>query len=563
MSQAVQVFGTRKRPDDTLPDATPGSIARPSGRRAAPGLARSAAIVGAAFVLSRILGLARETILASQFGTEPEIQAYVSAFRIPDLLFLVVMAGAFGAAFIPVFGAYLSEGDDDKAWRLASAVMTWCAIAIVVLSVLCFVFARPLMWIVSPGFDRETEDIAVDLMRILLLSPVFLGLGIAAKGILEAQHQFTLPALAPLVYNGATIVGALFFVDRWGIHAVAWAVIIGAAGHFLVQVPGLIRAGIRYTPSLDRTVEGLSEVWRLFSVRVIGLAAFQINWVAVTAFASHGDSAHVAGLNYAWQLLMLPHGVLALSVSTVIFPTLAGLFAQGKRSEFLAMFESAMRPLLFLMVPASVGLLLAGVPIIRLLLQRGEFDAQDTAMVHGALVWFAIGLVGYGFTEVLTRLFYAMKDTRTPVVTTVLTIVLNLFLCAFFVGRLEQAGLALALSLTTGAEAVIMILFLRKRVGKIVSDDFFPWFAKVLAAGLGMGVVILVSEPWLERILDTYRMSNPLLWLGVAYAFGLYALSFFVFAWIFRIPQLGQVTGRFASRLPGPLRRIARSLDLA
>jgi putative peptidoglycan lipid II flippase len=563
MSQALQVFGTRKPPEPTHQPDIDSSAVPPVVRRATSALARYAVIVGVAFVLSRLLGLAREIVLANHFGTGSDISAYVSAFRIPDLLFLVVMAGAFGAAFIPVFGEFLTNGDEEKAWRLASAVLTWCAIAVLTLCVICFVFARQLMWIVSPGFDDHTMDTAVNLMRILLLSPVFLGLGIASKGILEAQNQFTLPAIAPLIYNAATIVGALFFVDEFGIYAVAWAVIIGAVGHFAVQVPGLIQSGIRFRPSLDRHVEGLHQVWSLFAVRVIGLAAFQINFVAVNAFASRGDDSHVSAINYAWQLLMLPHGVLALSVSTVIFPTLASLYSQGRREEFRAMFERALRPLIFLMIPASVGLFLLGKPIIRLVLERGEFDAADTNLVNEPLLWFAVGLVGYGLTEVLTRIFYAMKDTRTPVITTVLTILLNLFLCALFVGSLGPAGLALALAATTGAEAAIMMLFLRKRIGHVVSGDFWPWLSRVLGAALGMGVVILISEPWLSDVQRNLSGLDIQLFGVIAYAFGLYVLAYLVFAWIFRIPELQQIAGKVTNRLPGPLHRVAARLSLA
>jgi putative peptidoglycan lipid II flippase len=291
---------------------------------------------------------------------------------------------------------------------------------------------------------------------------------------------------------------------------------------------------------------------------VIGLAAFQINFVAVNAFASRGDDSHVSALNYAWQLMMLPHGVLALSVSTVIFPTLASLYSQGKKEDFRSTFERALRPLLFLMVPASVGLLLLGKPIIQLVLQRGEFDTADTSLVNEPLVWFAIGLVGYGLTEVLTRIFYAMKDTRTPVVTTVLTILLNLFLCAILSESLDLSGLALALAVTTGAEAAIMMLFLRKRIGQVVSGDFWPWLSHVLGATLGMAVVILISRQWFERALDNLSGQYLDLFAIVAYAFGVYVIAYLAFAWILRIPELTQIAGKFTNRLPSPLRRALR-----
>ncbi|MGC4192448.1 MAG: murein biosynthesis integral membrane protein MurJ [Thermomicrobiales bacterium] len=554
MSQATQVFGDRRR---VVPVEEP---ARPSSSvgRAAPNMARSALIVGLAFVLSRVLGVAREVILARTFATGPEMDAYVSAFRIPDLLFLTVFSGAFGAAFIPIFGEFVDRGDRDRAWRLASAVLTWSGIAVVILSTIMFVAARPLMHLVSPGFDAQTMDIAVRLMRILLLSPVFLGLGIAAKGILEAQNQFTLPAIAPLVYNLGTIVGAAFFAPKYGIYAVAWGLVVGALGHFLTQVPGLIRTGISFRPTIDRNVDGLREVARLFGPRVLGLAAFQINLVAVTAFASISGPSDVAAVNYSQQLLMLPHGVLALSISTVAFPSLAALFSRGDTAGFRNLLDRTMRPLLFLTFPASAGLLLVREPIVQVIYERGNFGPADTALVIAPLAFFAIGLVGYGLTEIVTRVFYATRDTRTPVITTILTVGLNIVLCGLFVHSLGAAGLALALSLTTASEAVILLLFLRHRIGSIVSPDFWPWLAKVIAATAGMALVIMATVGRLERAM-IFAPSSIMRYGIFLFAMAMYLLAFLVCAQVLRISELETVTDKIVSRLPGPLARIART----
>ena len=529
----------------------------PSASRAVPNMARSALIVGLAFVLSRLLGVAREVILAREFATGPEMDAYVSAFRIPDLLFLTVFSGAFGAAFIPIFGDFIDRGDRDRAWRLASAVLTWSGLAVAVLSSVMFVAARPLMHLVSPGFDAQTMDIAVSLMRILLLSPVFLGLGIASKGILEAQNQFTLPAIAPLVYNLSTIIGAAFFAPTYGIKAVAWALVIGALGHFLTQVPGLIRVGISFRPTLDRHVDGLREVARLLGPRVLGLAAFQINLVAVTAFASISGPSDVAAVNYSFQLLMLPHGVLALSISTVAFPSLAALFSRGDTLGFRNLLDRTMRPLLFLTFPASAGLLLMRKPIVQVIYERGNFGPADTNLVIAPLAFFAIGLVGYGLTEIVTRVFYATRDTRTPVITTILTVALNIVLCALFVQSLGAAGLALALSVTTASEAVILLLFLRHRIGSVVSADFWPWLAKVIGATAGMSLIILLTTDRLERAM--VFAPNSIMRYGIfLFAMAMYVLGFLVFAQVLRIPELEAVLDRIVSRLPAPLARIAR-----
>jgi putative peptidoglycan lipid II flippase len=402
---------------------------------------------------------------------------------------------------------------------------------------------------------------AVNLMRILLLSPVFLGLGIAAKGILEAQSQFTLSAIAPLIYNAAIIIGAVWFVPEFGIYAVGWAVIIGALGHFLVQVPGLVKSGMRFRPTLDRNVDGLGEVLRLLGPRIIGLAAFQFNFIAVTAFASTTGDANVSAINYAWQLLMLPHGVLALSISTVIFPTLAAIYSRGDKEHFRTTLDRTLRPLLFLSIPASIGLLLLRKPIVQVIFQSGNFDADSTKLVIAPLACFAAGLVGYALTEVLTRVFYATRDTMTPVVTGVLTVILNLLLCVLFMDSLGYTGLALALSVTTSSEAVILILFLRGRIGHVVESSFGGWLGKVALAGLAMGVVIFVTEPWLEDALSEGSMIPA--YLLFFYAMGVYLFAFIAAAWMLRIPELRQVTGKVAGRLPYRFRVVFERLGLA
>ncbi len=467
-----------------------------SASAAKPALARSAAIVAIAFVVSRVLGLFREVIVAYHFGTGGISDAYVAAFRIPDLLFLVIMAGSFGSAFVPVFAGFMGRGDEDRAWRLASAVLTWSVLIVASMAVLIFLLAGPLVrYVVVPGLAPEFQSTTINLMRLLLLSPILLGLGIASKGILEAQDRYVLPALAPLVYNLSIIAGGLFLVPYFGIYALGIGVVVGAACHFAVQMPGLLRSGIRFSPTLDRTTEGLGAVWRLLLPRVLGQAAFQINFIVVTFFASSVSNGAAAALNFAWQLLMLPHGVLALSISTVIFPSMSRLYEQGRLDELRAMFFQAMRPLFFLTVPASIGLFTFREPIIRVTLRFGSFDERSVQLVASAVAYFALGLVFYAFVEVLTRVFYAMRDTKTPVIAGLSTIALNIVLCAVLVGPLGIAGLALSLSLTTAFEGVILAAVLMIRLGFRDAGLGFWLFRLLLAAGVIAVVVAGLSGP--------------------------------------------------------------------
>ncbi len=522
-------------------------------------LAQHASIVALAFIVSRILGLVREVILAYRFGTSGEYDAYLAAFRVPDLLFLIIMAGSFGAAFIPIFSGLLSRGETDRAWSLASVVLTMAAITMTLTAIIAFVFAGPLVrYVVAPGLQPEYQRIATSTMRILLLSPVFLGLGIAAKGILEAQDLFTLPALAPIAYNLAIIAGAIILAPTYGVYGVAASVAVGAVGHLAVQTPGLIRSGLRFHPSLDLRTAGLSQVGRLLLPRVIGQAAFQINFIAVTWFASRVGEGRVAALNYAWQLLMLPHGVVALSISTVIFPTMARQYDRGDIGALRQTVGQAVRPLLFLTFPASVLLFLLRVPIVQTLFQSGAFSGQSTKLVADPLALLAMGLGSYALVEVLTRAFYAMHDTRTPVIAGIIIIVANIGLSALFVGRWGHTALAMSLSLTTTYEALILLFVLRNRLGGVRLREL-GWLGRLLAATAAMAVVTwAISIPLIDA--TEPGVAPRLVQLGLfGFGLGVAAGSFLFACAVFNVPELPQAARQITSRLPA-VARLAASM---
>jgi len=529
----------------------------------APGnsLVRSATVVAFAFVLSRVLGLVREMILSRMFGTSPEYSAYVSAFRVPDLLFLIIMAGSFGSAFIPVFSGLIGEGRREDAWRLASTVLNLSAIALAVSGALAFVFASPIVTgIVARDAPPEVQEITIRCMRILLLSPVFLGLGIAAKGILEGQDRFDLPAFAPVVYNVATIVGALTLGRTMGVEGVAVAVVIGAIGHILVQVPGLVSSGMRYQPSIDLRAPGLGEVGRLLGPRVIGQAAFQVNFIAVTALAWRSGEQAVSALNYAWQLLMLPHGVLALSISTVVFPTMARLYQAGDLDGLRGAFGKALKPLLFLSAPAAVALFFFRTSIVQTIFQGGAFTGESTALVAAPLAWFAAGLVAYAAVEVLTRAFYAMHDTVTPVAAGIFIIVLNIALGTLLVNRFGYVELAFALSFTTTVEMAILLAVLQRRLGGIGPHEW-AWMGRVAAATATMAAACLVLGPATQRLTTPGVMARPVQAIAFVAALAIAGGVYLAAAWLLKIPELRTAGRQIAARLPGGRRLVAHIGD--
>ena len=525
-------------------------------RRRRVSLAKSAGIVAGSFVISRILGLVREIVLARQFGTSEAFSAYVSAFRIPDLLFLVVMAGAFGSAFIPVFSGFLGDGEDEAAWKLASVVLNISGVLVILLAAVTWVFAPELVrYIVAPDASSTAQQITVDCMRILLLSPVFLGFGIAVKGILEGQDLFTLPAFAPIIYNAATILGAVVLGPRVGVYGVAIGVVAGAIGFLLLQIPGLMRSGMRYSISFDPRTPGVTEVGRLLAPRLIGQAAFQLNFIAVTNLAWRTGGQSVSALNYAWQLLMLPHGVLALSVSTVILPTLSRLWQGGDTAAFRATLGNALRPLLFLSLPAAVVLFAFRLPIVQTLFQTGAFSAESTSLVAAPLTFLAAGLVSYALVEALTRAFYAMHDTRTPVIAGIGIVALNIVIGVALLDRIGYLALALALSLSTTVEAVVLIVVLGRRIGNVTVKTR-DWLLRVIASSVVMALVAAVlADPLTEATMpgNGPRLQQIVVFLVVL---GVVAVVYLGCAWMLRIPELTDILDHLARRIP-PLHRLA------
>lgn len=525
-------------------------------RRRRHSLFKSAGIVAGAFVVSRLLGLVREIVLARQFGTSEAFSAYVSAFRIPDLLFLVIMAGAFGSAFIPVFSGFLGNGEDEAAWNLASVILNISGVLVFLTATAAWVFAPELVrYVVAPSASSAAQQITVDCMRLLLLSPVFLGFGIAVKGILEGQDLFTLPALAPIVYNAATILGALVLGPRIGVYGVAIGVVAGAMGFLLVEIPGLVRSGMHYSFSFNPLTPGVGEVARLLAPRLIGQAAFQLNFIAVTNLAWRTGEQSVSALNYAWQLLMLPHGVLALSVSTVILPTLSRLWQAGDTTAFRATLGNALRPLFFLSLLAAVILFAFRLPIVQTLFQTGAFSAESTSLVAAPLAFLAAGLISYALVEALARAFYAMHDTRTPVIAGIGIVALNIVVGVVLVDQLGYLALALALSLSTTVEAMILIVVLRGRIGG-ASENTRAWLLKVAACA---AVAALVAAGLADPLAEATKPGNgPRLQQIVVFllALGVVVIVYLGSAWILRLPEVSEVLGHLARRIP-PLRRLA------
>ena len=499
-----------------------------------------------------MIGLIREVIIARQFGTSGEYDAYLAAFRIPDLIFLLIMTGSFGSAFIPVFRGLLDD-DEDAAWRLASAVITWTAVLVVVAGVIVLLFADPIVrYLVAPGLSPELQDLSARIMRILLAAQLFIGMGIAAKGILETHHRFTVPGLAPLLYNVGIIFGAVVLSGRWGVTGLAIGVVIGGLLHFAVQLPELRNVGIVFQPTL-RMVEGLREVATMLGPRVIGQAAFQINFIVVTYLATREGEGKVSAINYAWAIMMLPNAVMGQSFGTVLFPTMTAQSERGDLDGLRDTLTQGLQNLLFLAMPASIGLFAFREEIIRIIFESGAFSASSTQLVVAPLAFFALALVFYSLVEVLARTFYAMRIVNIPVIAGVSIMIINVILALLLTPRVGYAGLALALALSTAIEAIMLVVALVWILGRF-DASFGLWFAKVGVATATMAVLALVMSDYLNDQLASGAIGRwfGLILLGWAIGLcgGLYAIS----AYALRMPEIDRwvrIGRRVAGRLTG------------
>jgi putative peptidoglycan lipid II flippase len=444
-------------------------------------------VVAAGFLGSRVLGLLRSVIIAGAFGTSPQLDAYWVAFRLPDLVFQLLAGATLASAFIPLFAQVRERDGEDAAWRLASSVLNLILLATLVFGLIAFILAPVLVPLMAPGLGRETgqeeelQSLAVELTRVMLLSPILFSISGMFMGILNARRHFVTPALAPMLYNLSIIVAALISTD---VKVLAAAVVVGAALHLAVQLPDLKAAGMVYRFIADWKDRAVREVGALMAPRVLGLAAAQINFYFVAIFfASRLESGAISAVNFAWLIVMTPLGVIGMSISTAAFPTLAEQAARGDRA-FATTLASALRLILFLSVPICLALVILARPIVTVLLQRGAFDVDSTDLTAQALTFYALAVPAHSGIEIVSRGFYATGDTKTPVAVAVASMVLNLVLAIALVDAFDVKGLGLALSIAATAEfAVLLVLVAKKVPGMTEGTGLWSTLARLTIAG--------------------------------------------------------------------------------
>ncbi|MEO7271177.1 MAG: murein biosynthesis integral membrane protein MurJ [Vicinamibacterales bacterium] len=478
-------------------------------------IARSAGLISVATMGSRILGVARETVMAAIFGagSGPEMDAFNVAFRVPNLLRDLFAEGAMTAAFVPTFTAALITRGRESAWRLGNLVINALLIVTSVLVGLGIVFARPITRAMASG--REFVDVPGKLELTTLLTQLMLpflitvAVAVAMMGMLNSLRRFFVPALSPAMFNIATIACALLLVPvmpTFGlppIAAVAIGAVIGGLGQIAVQWVALHRAGYRYQPIVDFADPELRQILRLMGPGTLGLAAVQINVFVNTYLATTQPQGAVSWLNYAFRLMYLPIGLFGVSIATAALPEIAQYAVSGNLLAVRRTLARSVRLMLMLNIPATVGLVVLARPIVEVLLQRGRFTASDTAATAAALMFYAPGLIGASIVKIASPTFYALRDARTPVLVSVGSVAVNLLLNLAVLDGLGYRGLALGTSIASLVNAGLLVWLLQRRLADVDGAPVAPALLKILVASLAMGAGAWLAERELSRVLPS------------------------------------------------------------
>lgn len=509
-------------------------------------IARAAGTIMVAFALSNLIGLIRQILISRAFGTGSSIDSFYAASTYPDLIFSLVAGGALSSAFIPTFTGFLVNEDRRGAWKLASSITNIVLLILIGLSVLSAILAPQIIrYVLAPDFPASEQALAASLLRILLIAPAIFGVSGLIMGILNAHQRFLLPALAPSMYWIGMIFGLLFLVPSMGIYGVAWGAVLGAALHLAVQIPDLVKLpGRFYLPILGLDDSSVREVGRLIAPRLLGVAVVQINFVVNVIIASGLPVGSLSAIRNAWQVMTMPQVVIAQAIAIAALPTFSVQAARGATGEMRNSLAGTLRGVLLLSLPASLGLILLRRPLITLLFQRGAFDAHSTELVAWALLWYAAGLIGHNTVEILSRAFYALHDTKTPVFVGAAAMSLNvIFSFAFarlfqLVGWMPHGGLALANSFATALEMTALFLLMRRRLKGLNGMYTLRGFAQAALATAGMCAAI-----WL------WSAAQGPAWLIGLGGVAIGALVYFVIIWALRVPELAMLMASLTRRL--------------
>jgi putative peptidoglycan lipid II flippase len=513
------------------------SLSRLSGR----GLAIAGVVVMSGVILSRLLGWARTAVLYAQFGAESRpLDAFYAAFQVPDLLFQLIAAGAIGSALIPVVSALIAGGEDERARRLISTMTNLVVLVIAPLAAVTWLLSPVLVPLIAPGFQPADMAVTIELTRLMLLSPILLAVGAVMAAGLNAHGMFGAPALAPNVYNIGIIVAAIVLTPFLGVMALAWGVVLGAMGSVLAQALPILRSQL-YEPLLDLHDPAVRETLLLMGPRALGLGATQLVFVVLMMFTSTLPKGDVSMFRAVFVALQIPVGLIGVPLGIILLPPLSQAFALGHQDRFRGLVDQSLRMLLFVIIPMTGFLLAVAAPTIALLYQYGKIGVSDAATMVPVYAAFLLGLIAHVMISLLAPVFYAGKDTRTPVTAALLAVAVDIGAAVVLFPFFGLVGLALAIGLGAWAELILLVALMERRIG----FDLRPLLRHSLSFA-GGGCVASAAAYMTARFIDqqvggTASVIQQLSELVPAGLIGL--VVYLAWARLFRLPELQAALG--------------------
>ncbi len=529
---------------DRNPMTTPTSQQDSSESRQ---VTRAAGIVGAATLLSRIFGYIRDMVLASFFGAGMAADAFIAAFRIPNLLRRLFGEGSLSIAFVPVFTEAMVNGDREDALRLAVSSLKLLVICLSMVAIAGIVAAPAIIHVVAPGFTDPPEKMALTVLLTRIMFPyvIFIGLVALCMGILNVMGHFAAPAIAPVLLNLAMI-GSVTAVSRFSdsqtvqVLGLGAGVLLGGLLQLALQLPFLVKHGVRFWRRSGLWHPRMKTIGLLMLPTIFGAAVYQINILVGTLLASLLPEGSVSYLYYADRLVQFPLGIFAQAAATAVLPSLSRQAADHDHAGMGETFGHAMSLVLFLTLPAMVGLIVLREPIVALLFQRGAFGGQTTQLTAEALLYYALGLWAFSAVRIVVSTFYAMQDTRTPVKTATVSIAANILLGLLLMGPMKHCGLALATTLASVINLTLLIAILRNKLGAIRWRLIFGSCLKTLIASGVMAAGVLLA---IRMFVDGEMAGGgwPLL-AGLCVAIGGGVIVYCLSAWVLDIPEFRKMT---------------------
>lgn len=500
-------------------------------------------------LIGKVLGMLRDVMFANFYGTTSvEANAFLAASQIPRLFFDAVFASAISSSFIPVFNEYFKKKGKEEAYKFSDHFITLVLMITTLLTILGVVFSYPIVRVFVDQFDSETSKLCSELLMVLFPMLIFTGIAFSLTGILQSLGEFTIPAAMSIVSNGIIIFYYLFFNKRFGVFGLAITFLIGWAMQAAIQIPSLRKKGYRYRPRLNIKDQGLKKVGLLMLPVMVSTWVQPINIGVNLKFAA-GFERGVAAINNSNNLYTIIAGTFVLSVANVIFPELSRLTED--KTEFGKSLGNTLKAVFYLLIPMMVGIIVLSEPIVRIVYERGEFSAYDTALTAQTLKYFTLGMLGFGMQNILSRGFYATQNGKVPLITGIISIGFNLVLSIILVRKMEIAGLALASALSSLLSGLMLLVPMQKKFGSIITKQMIIDLIKMVFSAIIMAIIVILSSSKLGDVLvDTF--INRIIVLVVPITLG--AAVYMILSYLIGL-QEAKIAFGFADKFINKIRR--------